>query len=165
MNETVRPPWEDFISGTSGAYLYCGCGQTLVTFEQTREHWQRGHFDYVPKHENKDGLTPCPIHSVDVKHDPLRDNTTQVRYWCPECMKQEIYDLRGLQISNRMSIKQLRAVCRYLRGEVERLEARVNSGAETVICRHHNLWVDVYDTKKSYRCPDCGLEYDEVTHE
>jgi len=60
---------------------------------------------------------------------------------------------------------QARAVCRYLRGEVERLEARVNSGAETVICRHHNLWVDVYDTKKSYRCPDCGLEYDEVTHE
>ena len=72
---------------------------------------------------------------------------------------------------------QAEAVCRYLRGEVERLEVKlalmqiqrdarpkipivINSG-----CKHHNIWVDVYDTKKSYRCPDCGLEYDEVTHE
>ena len=42
----MRPEWNTFFSGTPG-YIYCtGCGRILQTIEETRDHWQSGHFDY-----------------------------------------------------------------------------------------------------------------------
>jgi len=42
----VRPSWEE-MQRLSGAYVLCACRATLQTHEAVREHWQRGHFDYV----------------------------------------------------------------------------------------------------------------------
>lgn len=43
----VRPPWEEIVAELSGCYVACSCGHILQTFEEVREHWQRGHYDYV----------------------------------------------------------------------------------------------------------------------
>lgn len=40
----IRPPWSEMIKGAG--YIPCSCGTMLATREQTRDHWQRGHFDY-----------------------------------------------------------------------------------------------------------------------
>jgi len=37
-----RPLWEDI---KLGGYVQCSCEQVLQTVEQSREHWQLGHFD------------------------------------------------------------------------------------------------------------------------
>ena len=42
----IRPPWEATAKG-EGGYIMCSCGSTLQTTQDTREHWQSGHFDYV----------------------------------------------------------------------------------------------------------------------
>lgn len=39
----VRPKWEDVPLCT----INCSCGGFLTSREQTRAHWQLGHFDYV----------------------------------------------------------------------------------------------------------------------
>ena len=41
-----RPEWIEFIASVAGGYVVCGCGRILETIEETREHWQSGHFDY-----------------------------------------------------------------------------------------------------------------------
>ncbi len=33
----------------NGAYVYCGCGNILQTYETLFDHWQRGHCD-VPQY-------------------------------------------------------------------------------------------------------------------
>lgn len=43
----VRPRWEDFVRTIIGI-IPCACGANLHTHQQTREHWQLGHFDVVP---------------------------------------------------------------------------------------------------------------------
>lgn len=56
----VRPDWGEFISSIEG-YIMCNCGSILHTRQQTREHWQMGHFDYV---EKEDKVLPCPSDKV-----------------------------------------------------------------------------------------------------
>jgi hypothetical protein len=51
--KVVRPDWDEFTRGTSGGYLQCACGLILQTFELVREHWQRGHFDYVANESSR----------------------------------------------------------------------------------------------------------------
>lgn len=49
----VRPGWYEFVKKTSGGYLQCTCGRVLQTFEQVRDHWQLGHFDYPTEYDKK----------------------------------------------------------------------------------------------------------------
>ena len=41
----LHPTWREIENRIGGAYVMCSCGRTLTTIEQTREHWQLGHFD------------------------------------------------------------------------------------------------------------------------
>lgn len=50
--KTCRPPFEDIKSG--GGFILCSCGQCLSTVQQTREHWQFGHFDYLDTEKSVD---------------------------------------------------------------------------------------------------------------
>ena len=66
--EMVRPDWNVLIGHVHlhRAYVMCNCGHVLQTQEETREHWQRGHFDYVlvktgTEAKTKDGQDTDPI--------------------------------------------------------------------------------------------------------
>lgn len=48
----IRPDWEEILSRTRGMVVICSCGRDLFTLEGLREHWQRGHFDFVRKAED-----------------------------------------------------------------------------------------------------------------
>ena len=50
----IRPDWNTFDAGIKSP-VSCNCGQILHTREAVREHWQRGHFDYV---EPQQAATP-----------------------------------------------------------------------------------------------------------
>lgn len=49
-----RPGWEEFIAGVNG-YLVCSCRVILSSIQETRKHWQDGHFDY-PVYATKEEL-------------------------------------------------------------------------------------------------------------
>ena len=42
---TARPAFDD-VCKVAG-YIACSCGAILGSFDQVREHWSRGHFDYM----------------------------------------------------------------------------------------------------------------------
>ena len=101
----------------------------------------------------------------------------RARFDCIECAVEVSAEWMRRYEKQWLAYVQAAAVCRYLRGEVERLEAelalmQIQRDARPKIpivinsaCKHRNMWGDVYDNKRTYRCPDCGLEYEEVTHE
>ena len=48
----IRPKWKDFVEDVAGNYVACSCGQILQNFDQLRDHWQAGHFDYLEEVED-----------------------------------------------------------------------------------------------------------------
>ena len=37
----IRPNWD----AVGGGYIQCNCGSVLANRQETRQHWQEGHFD------------------------------------------------------------------------------------------------------------------------
>jgi hypothetical protein len=99
VNRLVRPPWEEVAK--IHASIQCSCGRTLHMVHETREHWQRGHFD----REGSPMLTEEELLALIVVR------LGNVSESCNTARREAIWDeIRGLVfVLNQKSIGSLRA--------------------------------------------------------